>query len=67
MEEKVIEQKEEIKKEDNVKFNDMIDSKINEMVLKMFEEKQVELKSLIEKRFENNEKKLVKGKLTNEF
>ena len=67
MEEKVIEQKEEIKKEDNVKFNDMIDNKINEMVLKMFEEKQVELKSLIEKRFENNEKKLVKGKLTNEF
>ena len=62
MEEKVIEQK-----EDNAKFNDMIDSKINEMVLKMFEEKQVELKSLIEKRFENNEKKLVKGKLTNEF
>ena len=67
MEEKVIEQKEEIKKEDNTKFNDMIDSKINDMVLKMFEEKQVELKSLIEKRFENNEKKLVKGKLTNEF
>lgn len=67
MEEKVIEQKEEIKKEDNAKFNDMIDNKINEMVLKMFEEKQVELKSLIEKRFENNEKKLVKGKLTNEF
>ena len=62
MEEKVIEQK-----EDNAKFNDMIDNKINEMVLKMFEEKQVELKSLIEKRFENNEKKLVKGKLTNEF
>ena len=51
----------------NAKFNDMIDNKINEMVLKMFEEKQVELKSLIEKRFENNEKKLVKGKLTNEF
>ena len=57
----------EEKIEDINKFNDMIDSKINDMVLKMFEEKQVELKSLIEKRFENNEKKLVKGKLTNEF
>lgn len=66
MEEKEIETKSE-KVEDTNKFNDMIDSKINEMVLKMFEEKQVELKSLIEKRFENNEKKLVKGKLTNEF
>lgn len=65
MEEKDVKEK-EVTKEDT-KFNDMIDSKINEMVLKMFEEKQVELKSLIEKRFENNEKKLVKGKLTNEF
>lgn len=65
MEEKIIEKEEKV--EDTKKFNDMIDSKINDMVLKMFEEKQVELKSLIEKRFENNEKKLVKGKLTNEF
>lgn len=65
MEEKDVKEKEVIK--EDTKFNDMIDSKINEMVLKMFEEKQVELKSLIEKRFENNEKKLVKGKLTNEF
>ena len=65
MEEKDVKEKEVVK--EDTKFNDMIDSKINEMVLKMFEEKQVELKSLIEKRFENNEKKLVKGKLTNEF